>query len=580
MSIPMDIKSLRATYVNGLDPDDFFADLVELIDDEDPAIWISRLSMEQIRPYLERLDQMPFEEFPLWGIPFAIKDNIDLAGIPTTAACPAFAYTPERSATVVQRLIEAGAIPVGKTNLDQFATGLVGVRSPYGVPTNALDKTLIPGGSSSGSAVSVAKSLVSFSLGTDTAGSGRVPAALNGIVGLKPSKGLLSCRGVVPACRSLDCVSIFAHSVADAGTVFEVAAGYDAEDPYSRAEPFGAEGVQKRRFGVPQIEQLKFFGNIDLAELYSDSVQRMIALGFEMVEIDMEPFYEAARLLYEGPWVAERYLAVRELLDARPDELLPVTRGIIEKGRDFSAADAFAATYRLEALRKAVSPVWDDIDFLFLPTAGLAPTLEAVATAPVGVNNQLGTYTNFVNLLDLCACAVPADPDGPVVPFGVTLLAPAFRDAAVMDYAARYLGEAVREDASPRAGSLLIAVCGAHMRGLPLSHQLTELGGCFVREAHTAPVYRMFELQPTVSLPKRPGLVRVGQDASSFELELWELPLERFGAFMLKVAPPLAIGTVELEDGTEVMGFVCEGHVVGNSRDISEYGGWKSWMLS
>lgn len=437
----MDIQSLKEAFIGGLDVETFYRDLLAKIDASDPKIWISRMAWHQLKPYLARLQEVPVCSLPLWGIPFAIKDNIDLVDLPTTAACPDFQYQPNSSATVVQRLIGAGAVPLGKTNLDQFATGLVGTRSPYGIPENVLDSKLIPGGSSSGSAVAVARDLATFSLGTDTAGSGRVPAALNGIFGLKPTRGLISCKGVVPACKSLDCVSVFTNNLDDAETLLPIVGFFDFEDPYSRSKP---EEMYFARpsftFGIPHKEQLNFWGNKLFQEQYEKAVAHMIDRGGRCVEVDYAPFDETAKLLYEGPWVAERYTAICDLIESKPEALYPVTRAIIEKGKDYTAVDTFNAMYRLETLRQKVKPVWEEIDFLLLPTAGLAPTIEAVKTDPVVVNSKLGTYTNFVNLLDLCGIAVPADPkEG--LPFGITLLAPAFHDQKIIEYARHYLSK-------------------------------------------------------------------------------------------------------------------------------------------
>jgi len=435
----MDIQSLKEAFAGGLDVEAFYIDLLSKVDAGDPKVWISRMSEAQIKPYLDRLQEVPVESLPLWGIPFVIKDNIDLIDLPTTAACPDFQYQPKASATVVQQLIDAGAVPLGKTNLDQFATGLVGVRSPYGFPENTIDAELVPGGSSSGSAVAVAGGLATFSLGTDTAGSGRVPAALNGIYGLKPTRGLFSCKGVVPACKSLDCVSVFTTCLEDAETILPIASGFDSGDPYSREAPIEFPKAKKAfTFGVPHKEQLQFFGNDDFAKRYQKAVDRMIELGGTCVEIDYAPFDETAKLLYEGPWVAERYYAIQDLIESAPEKLFPVTRKIIEKGIDYTAVDCFKSAYRLEALRQKVAPVWKEIDFLLLPTAGLAPTVAEVEADPVTVNSQLGTYTNFVNLLDLCGFALPANTEEKV-PFGITLLAPAFQDKALLEYARFYL---------------------------------------------------------------------------------------------------------------------------------------------
>jgi allophanate hydrolase len=436
----LNIATLREKYLSGsLTPGALVEQLDAYIGADDPHhIWIRRLTRDEMLAYAQKLDGKSPENFPLYGIPFAIKDNIDLAGIPTTAACPDYAYSPGKSATVVQKLIDAGAIPVGKTNLDQFATGLVGARSPYGAGRNAFDPEYISGGSSSGSAVSVALGMASFSLGTDTAGSGRVPAAFNNLVGHKPTCGLLSTSGVVPACRTLDCVSIFALSAADAATVLQAAQGYDAADPYSRhASAAGKELKKQFKFGVPREDQLEFFGNLETPQLFREAVNRMRSIGGIEVIIDFAPFLETARLLYEGPWVAERYAAIREFIETHAESLFPVTRQIIGGATRFSAADTFAALYRLKAMQRCTEMVWNSIDILLTPTAGTIYTVNEVLAEPVRCNSNLGYYTNFMNLLDLSAIAVPAGFQTNQLPFGVTLAAPAFCDNMLLDVAAR-----------------------------------------------------------------------------------------------------------------------------------------------
>ena len=424
---------------------------------------------------------------PLYGVPFAIKDNIDLAGLPTTAACPAYAYAPARSATVVQALVDAGAIPIGKTNMDQFATGLVGTRSPHGACSSVFDARYISGGSSSGSAVAVAKGLASFALGTDTAGSGRVPAAFNGLVGLKPTRGVLSTRGVVPACRTLDCVSILSLTSDDAHTVWNAARGFDADDGFSRA-PRTGEGAAPWLaggfcFGVPPAGQLEFFGDGAAAALYAQAVERMEALGGRRVEIDFSIFRAAAELLYAGPWVAERYAAIREFVEAHAEEMNPVVRGIIEGARRYSAADAFAAEYGLRELRRAAEAQWERMDVLLLPTTGTIYTHEEVAADPVQLNTNLGYYTNFVNLLDLAAVAVPAGVRGNGLPFGVSLIGPAFSEAALLSVADRFHraqspvpGDMLDLAACP-PGCVAVAVVGAHLGGQPLNYELSSRRG-------------------------------------------------------------------------------------------------------
>ena len=408
----------------------------------DDNIWIHPLSADEVEPWLQRLEGQSPDSLPLYGIPFAIKDNIDLAGIPTTAGCPEYAYIPKNSSLVVQRLLDAGAIPVGKSNLDQFATGLVGTRSPFGATRNSMDPTYISGGSSSGSAVSVAKGLASFSLGTDTAGSGRVPAAFNNLIGIKPTKGLLSTSGVVPACRSLDCVSIFALNLEDGETLLKIAEGYDATDAYSRKNPVISETVvdsESFTFGVPQASTLEFFGNNHAESLYYRAVEKLEASGGKRVDIDFAPFLETARLLYEGPWVAERYVAIEDFIETYADALWPVTRAIIEPGRDIGAVDAFKAMYRLEELRQVTAEILAAVDCVVTPTAGTIYTLAEVEADPIRLNSNLGYYTNFMNLLDLSALAVPAgfQPDG--LPFGITLFAPAFHDRALLALGRRVL---------------------------------------------------------------------------------------------------------------------------------------------
>jgi len=546
----------------------------------DPT-WITRLPREDVLARAEEASRLP-EPVPLRGLTFAIKDNIDLAGVPTTAACPDFGYTPGRSATVVERLAAAGAIPLGKTNLDQFATGLVGLRSPYGVPKNPFDPAYIPGGSSSGSAVAVAAGLCDFALGTDTAGSGRVPAAFNNLVGLKPTRGLLSTRGVVPACRSLDCVSIFTRTVAEAARVLEVAAAFDSEDSFSRvATPPVADEPWPPRVGVPRPDQLEFFGNDGAAALFASAVDRWRALGATIVEIDYAPFRETARLLYEGPWVAERYAAIRGFIEVHPEALHPVTRKIIEGARGLTAVGAFEATYRLAALRRRAQVVWADIDVLLTPTAGTIYTVAEVEADPVRLNSNLGYYTNYMNLLDLCAIAVPAGflPNG--LPWGVTLVAPAFHDDRVLWLGARFGGEMPPARVLAAAGpSTCIAVCGAHLSGLPLNGQLTAFGARLVGATRTAPEYRLFALPNTT--PPKPGLVRVGkgEGGGAIEVEVWELSTEAFGRFVAAIPAPLGIGTIALEDGTAVQGFLCESVATRGARDITGLGGWRAFLAA
>lgn len=604
----LSLSRLRAQYLGGeLTPLQMVESLHAHLLAEDAAldrhVWIQRLTLGELRAYAMPLQGRDPRELPLYGIPFAIKDNIDLAGIPTTAACPDFAYTPERSATVVQKLIDAGAIPVGKTNLDQFATGLVGVRSPYGTCKNAINPEYISGGSSSGSAVAVALGMASFSLGTDTAGSGRVPAGLNNIVGLKPSLGRLSAAGVVPACRTLDTISVFALTAADAATVLAAAQGVDAQDPYSRAMPpagfnFGAAAF---RFGVPRPQDLTFHGNVEGPALFAQAVARLQALGGTPVEIDLTPFRDVARLLYDGPWVAERYAAIRPFIEQHPEALHPVTRAITEKGISFSAPDTFAALYRLKALQAQTLPAWSSIDCLLVPTAGSVYTIAEVEADPIQLNSNLGHYTNFVNLLDLAGIAVPtglmSQGQAAGMPWGVTLLARGGQDFSLLTLAARlhaasapvvatvgalphapHLTAGLPDAAAFPSGQVRVAVCGAHLSGLPLNHQLTTRGARFQAAVNSAPVYKLYALPG--GPPLRPGMVRVAEGGAAIAMEVWELPATEFGSFVAGIPAPLGIGTVQLEDGSTVQGFVCESLAAAQAEDITHHGGWRAFLQS
>ena len=584
------ISDLRSGYLAGrFTPAEIIGRLMDRADRaEQHHIWITRLSRNQVMSHVEALQSRSVDELPLYGIPFVIKDNIDLAQVPTTAACPPFAYTPARSATVVQRLLEAGAIPLGKTNLDQFATGLVGTRSPHGACRNSFNGQYISGGSSSGSAVAVATGLASFSLGTDTAGSGRVPAAFNNLVGLKPSLGRLSTRGVVPACRSLDCVSIFALTAPDAAAVLGVAEGFDPEDPYARN--LGNAAIPALRFGVPRRDQLQFFGDSEYARLFDASISRLESSGGIRVEIDFAPFLDAARLLYEGPWVAERYAAVGRFMEAHPDALFPVTAQIIAAGRKPSAVEAFEGQYQLKALKRASEAAWSQVDFIVTPTAGTIHTIAAVDADPIRLNATLGYYTNFMNLFDLAGVAVPAGFRSDGLPFGITLVGPQASDRALLTLAdtvhrrlATSLG-ATNVPLSPStveapalaAGYIALAVCGGHMEGLPLNHQLRERGGYLLQRTHTAASYRLFALPG--GPPHRPGLVRVPHGGAAIDIEIWALPTESLGSFVAGIPSPLGIGRVELQNGAEVSGFICEGYGASGAADITEFGGWRAYL--
>ena len=561
-------------------------------DHNDPAIFISLRDEKDALAEAEALDAKDPALLPLYGIPVAIKDNIDVQGMPTTAACPAFAYSPSHDATSVARLRAAGAIVVGKTNLDQFATGLVGVRSPYGIPNNPMRGDLIPGGSSSGSAVAVSAGLVPLALGTDTAGSGRVPAMLNNIVGLKPSLGLISTAGVVPACRTLDCVSVFSLTVDDAMTALAAMAGPDGADAFSRNRPLAdmAAFPPSLRLGVPRPGQLIFFGDKVAEKAYGDAIARWIALGASLVEFDLEPLYETARLLYEGPWVAERYLVIRDLLASSPEVIHPVTREITIAGARLTAADTFAALYRLQALRRISERAFADIDALVLPTAPTAYSTAQVLANPIELNSRLGTYTNFVNLLDLCGLAVPATIRPDDIPFGITLLALAGHDAQLasigrvfhadtgLAMGARSLPQPplVTLPTSLSGDEIPIVVVGAHLSGMALNGELKVLGGRLLEAAATAPDYKLFALNTT---PLKPGMLRVAAGAgSSIAVEVWALSAAAFGKFVAAIPPPLSIGTVRLADGRGIKGFIVEPADIEGARDISSFGGWRAFM--
>jgi allophanate hydrolase len=604
----LDIATLRELYNAGtLRPTELVEAVYERVEHcPVPHIWIYLLPRETVLLQAQELElrwKSSKAGMPLYGIPYAIKDNIDIAGHPTTAACPDFRYVPSETATVVNRLNSSGALFIGKTNLDQFATGLTGTRSPYGSSPNPFDSRFISGGSSSGSAVAVSTGLVSFSLGTDTAGSGRVPAGFTNLVGLKPSKGLLSTKGVFPACRSLDCVSIFALTCADAQTVFHVCQAPDPVDPFSRELPAYLPKKQHTvtrpfHFGVPSRAQLEFFGNDEYAALFSSAVERLVKLGGEKQEIDFEPFVATAKLLYHGPWVAERLAAIKDFLIENPNALLPVTKNIIEGGSRFSAIDAYESYYQLQTYQQRVRALWRTVDVLLLPTTGTIYTIAEVEADPVKLNTNLGYYTNFVNLLDLCAWAVPNGFLKNGLPMGITLLAPAFQDEYVGGLAAEFHHQSSStmgatgcllpshsapdiEPSNNQDGERMeLAVLGLHLTGQPLNFQLIELGARLRRTCRTAPEYRCYVITDPKGT-RKPGAVFVRDGSgAALEVEVWDIPFENFGRFMARISPPLGIGSLKLDDGRMVKGFICEGYAIEGAEDITAMGGWRAYLAT
>ncbi|MFD2181610.1 allophanate hydrolase [Rhodoplanes azumiensis] len=560
---------------------------------DDPALFITlRDEADAIAEARALTAQGPAGR-PLYGVPIAVKDNIDVAGLPTTAACPGYAYMPARDATAVARLRAAGAIVIGKTNLDQFATGLVGVRSPYGTPRNPHDPALVPGGSSSGSAVAVAAGIVPLALGTDTAGSGRVPAGLNNIVGLKPSLGLVPATGVVPACRSLDTISVFALTTDDAHLALAAMAGPDRADAFSRSFPAVVPGPLPAglRIGVPRHADRIFFGDGRAETAFLRALEIAAELGATLVDLDMTPFYATARLLYEGPWVAERFAAVGEFMATHPDDVHPVTSEIVLGGSRPTAVDAFQAFYTLQELRVRARETLAHVDLLMVPTAPAAYTVAEVEAEPILLNSRLGTYTNFVNLLDMAGLAVPATIAADGTPFGVTLLAPAGRDAVLASLGRMLHAKTglplgalgVPQPELPalapgaREGEVVLAAVGAHLTGLPLNHELTGLGGRYLETTRTAADYRLFALPGTT--PPKPGLLRVAAGSGGpIEVELWALSAQAFGRFVAAVPSPLSIGNATLSDGRVVKCFLVEAEAVAGARDITASGGWRAFL--
>lgn len=594
-ALSFDFARLHAAYAEGLSAAQVVAESYDRIAAAaDPAIFLHLRGREEALAEAAALPPFDPGAYPLWGIPFAIKDNIDAAGAPTTAACPAFAYEAEADAFVVARLRRAGAIWIGKTNLDQFATGLVGVRSPYGAPRNALDPEIVPGGSSSGSAVAVARGLVGFALGTDTAGSGRVPAALNDIVGLKPSLGALSATGLVPACRTLDTISIFALTVEDAWSAFRAACAYDPADPYSRAlsaPPLSAP-PPRLRIGAPDAATAEFFGDAVQAAAFAAALEKLRAMGAEILEIDFTPFYEVAKMLYEGAWVAERMAAIEPLFRKNPEALHPVTARIIGGADKLSAADAFRGFYRLQALKREAEAAMKGLDLLAVPTIPTFYGLADLEADPIGPNSRFGTYTNFVNLLDLCGLAAPTGPRADGRPGSLTLLARAGQDALAAALAARLhracapelgaTGQALPPApplaAGPAPGEMALVLVGAHMSGLPLNSEVAARGGRFLAATTTAPEYRLYALPG--GPPARPGLVRASEGGAAIAVEVWALPEAEMGGFLAGIPAPLGLGRVRLADGASAVGFLAEAVAVEGAQEVTAHGGWRAWLAA
>ncbi|HAV2124933.1 TPA: allophanate hydrolase [Enterobacter cloacae] len=552
--------------------------------------FIYLLTPDELEPYLAALDGVDPASLPLYGVPFAIKDNIDLAGIETTAACPAFAYRAEQDATIVSQLIALGAVPLGKTNLDQFATGLNGTRSPFGACRNSVHPEYPSGGSSAGSSLAVALGLASFALGTDTAGSGRVPASLNNLVGLKATKGLISTAGVVPACRTLDCVTFFNSTAAEASQLLALTATKDAHDDYSRANPSwnGAQafGVPAAgfRFGVP--DTLEFLGCAESEALYHTAKERLIALGGVPVTIDFSPFLAAAKLLYDGPWVAERYHVAGALIEQQPDAVLPVIRNVLQKAPAMSAVAAFEAQYQLQAYKSECDAILVGLECVLTPTYPRPVSLAELAEEPVKRNSELGLYTNFMNLLDYAAVAVPAGFMANGLPSGITLFGRAFTDQYLLSLADALQrhqmltlpgGREMQGDAPASTATddrLHLVVCGAHLDGLALNHQLRQRGATYVEATTSAPHYRLFALADG----KRPGMVRATEQGSAIAVEVWALPHSEVGSFLAGIPAPLGLGKVELQDGRWLTGFICEEAGLEGAQEITRFGGWRAWL--
>ena len=591
-NLALTIENLKNAYKNGLSPEEVINEIfnrIKIIND--PNIFINLSNLDSLHAEAKNLGYFN-PNMPLWGIPFAVKDNIDVNKIVTTAGCHEFSYIPKDDAFTVNLLKKSGALMIGKTNLDQFATGLVGVRSPYGAPLNAVDQLIVPGGSSSGSAVSVGHGIVSFSLGTDTAGSGRVPAALNNIVGLKPSLGSLSSSGVVPACRTIDTVSVFAMTVEDAYNVFTILNEYDEKDSYSKSFKKLPLSLPQHpiKIGIPDKSSIRFFNDNFQSESFDRNINKLKLNDFEITPINFEPFYEIAQLLYEGSWVAERYTVIEDLLKKNSKAIHNVTRQIIKKAENFSAADTFEDYYKLSELKRKVKPILSSVDMLCVPSIPTFYSVNDLINDPFTPNSNLGTYTNFVNLLDMCGITVPTDPRIDGRPGSITFLAMSGEDNLVASTAIlfeknckRYLGGTKFELENPNDlkeyhnSSIDIAVCGAHMEGLTLNWQLRDLGAHFVKKSKTSSHYKLFAL--TNLNPIRPGLLRsFSQDGNTINLEIWRIPKKNFGKFIEYVQAPLSIGSVELEDGKWIKGFLCENSGTINAKNISNIGDWREYI--
>ncbi|MHC8315680.1 allophanate hydrolase [Pseudomonas sp. LB3P31] len=586
MTINLQFDPLRSAYRDGsLTPRELLLGLRNKAAALNPDyhLFIHLLSVEELEPYLAALDGRDIDSLPLYGVPFAIKDNIDLAGIPTTAACPEFAYVPDRSATIVEQLLALGAIPLGKTNLDQFATGLNGSRSPYGACPNSVLPEYPSGGSSAGSSLAVALGVASFALGTDTAGSGRVPAGLNNLLGMKATKGLISTAGVVPACRTLDCVTTFTATAREASQLLALTAQLDPRDEYSRSNPLWNDGSafgipRPFRFGVPRAQDLEFFGCPEGPLLFGDAIDRLKALGGEAVELDLSPFLEAARLLYEGPWVAERYSVAGELMERNPEAVLPVIRAVLAKAPAVNGVQTFRAQYRLQALKALCDKALEHLDCVVTPTIGRPVTLAKLEAEPVLRNSELGYYTNFMNLLDYAAVAVPSAFMGNGLPWGVTLFGRAFTDQYLLSVAQAYQqpGAAPVATTAARNDRARLVVCGAHLDGLALNWQLKRRGATLVETTVSSPDYQLYALAG--GPPFRPGMVRVKEGGVAIAVEVWELPSSELGSFLTGIPAPLGLGKVQLADGRWESGFICEGYGLEGAVDISGFGGWRAYL--